>query len=270
MTPIATEKTTVPRTRRPWWAALALALALAVAVAAQATTLVACAADEPGGPKPADRGKIRIVLAGDSTVTDASGWGRGFAARLGPGAECINLARSGRSSRSYRDEGHWQKVLEQKPDYILIQFGHNDQPGKGPDRETDPKTTYREFLARYVAEARAAGARPILVTSLARRNFTPEGKFRPDGLVPYVEAARALAKEQDVPLVDLYARSVERLESLGPEASAEFDPKPASPAPGKPATADRTHLSPKGSEVFGRMVAEELRKAEPALAGELR
>src|SRR5206468_1588266 len=83
--------------------------------------------------------RVRIVLVGDSTVTDRGGWGSGFAKLLGPDAECVNLARSGRSSKSFIHEGHWKKALEQKPDYVLIQFGHNDMPGKGPQRETDPK-----------------------------------------------------------------------------------------------------------------------------------
>ena len=179
-------------------------------------------------------------------------------------AECSRKpGGSGRSSKSYINEGHWKKLLEAKPDTILIQFGHNDQPGKGPDRETDPGTTYREFLARYVDEARAIGARPILVTSLARRHFTPEGKIRSD-LGPYAEAVKAVAAEKKVPVIDLHARSIELLERLGPQASAEFDPKPKEA--GKATAPDKTHLSPKGSEVFGVIVAEELMKVEPALA----
>jgi lysophospholipase L1-like esterase len=209
--------------------------------------------------------KVMIALAGDSTVTDQSGWGPGFAARLGPGAICLNLARSGRSSRSYMSEGHWRKLLEARPDYILIQFGHNDQPGKGPERETDPSTTYREFLARYFEEARAIGARPILVTSLVRRHFTPEGKIRSD-LAPYAEAAKAVAAEQHVPVIDLHARSIELLDRLGPESSAEFDPKPRTDAKTKAAALDKTHLSPRGAEAFGAIVADELKKVEPALA----
>ena len=171
------------------------------------------------------RAKVRIALAGDSTVTDQSGWGPGFAARLGPDAECLNLARSGRSSKSYINEGHWKKLLDAKPDIILIQFGHNDQPGKGPERETDPGTTYREFLARYVDEARAIGARPILVTSLTRRHFTPEGKIRSD-LGPYAEAVKAVAAEKKVPVIDLHARSIELLERLGPQAARSSTPSP--------------------------------------------
>jgi lysophospholipase L1-like esterase len=212
----------------------------------------------------AQRGRVRIVLVGDSTVAEQGGWGPGFAKLLGPNAECINLAKSGRNSKSYHNEGHWKTALGQRPDCVLIQFGHNDMPGKGPDRETDPKTTYRAFLARYVEEARAAGARPVLITPMTRRLFTREGKIKSD-LGPYVEAVKALAQEKKVPLVDLHARSIELLDKLGPEAAAELNPP--SKEPGK---SDRTHLSAKGAEVMGKLVAEALRRAEPELAQNLR
>jgi len=96
----------------------------------------------------------RIVLVGDSTVATRSGWGDAFSKLLAPGIKCLNLARGGRSSKSYRDEGHWLKVLEAKPSWILIQFGHNEIPGKGPKLEMDAKTTFRENLTRYIVEAR--------------------------------------------------------------------------------------------------------------------
>lgn len=209
---------------------------------------------------PAKKSKVRIVLVGDSTVADGSGWGPGFAKLIGPDAESINMARSGRSSKSFINEGHWKKALDQKPDYILIQFGHNDMPGKGPDRETDPNTTYREYLARYVDEARAAGAKPIIVTSMTRRLFNTEGKIKSD-LGPYVEAAKKVAEEKKVPLVDLHDRGIDLLNKMGPTAAAELNPMTKDPA--KP---DRTHLSPKGADVMAQIVADELRKVEPSLA----
>src|SRR5947199_2443692 len=112
---------------------------------------------------------VRIVLVGDSTVNDEGGWGPGFRAYFGPRVEVVNLAKNGRSSKSFRDEGLWTPALTGKADYILIQFGHNDGPGKGPERETDARTTFRDNIARYAAEARAAGAKPVLVTSIVRR-----------------------------------------------------------------------------------------------------
>jgi pectinesterase len=120
--------------------------------------------------------KVRIVLVGDSTVTNEGGWGGAFARRLAPGVECLNHAKGGSSSRSFYG-GRWTKALADKPDYVLIQFGHNDQPGKGPQRETDAATTYRDFLRKYIDEARAVGAKPILVTSVVRRQFDPDGSL---------------------------------------------------------------------------------------------
>lgn len=96
----------------------------------------------------AEPARVRIVLVGDSTVTDKGGWGGAFASLLKAPAMCVNLARSGSSSKSYYDQGHCQRALAQKRDYVLIQFGHNDQPGKGPQRETEPKTTYRTYLKK--------------------------------------------------------------------------------------------------------------------------
>jgi pectinesterase len=219
--------------------------------------------------------KIKIVLVGDSTVTDTKGWGPGFEKLLKPGVNCVNWAKSGRSSKSYINEGWWEKALAEKPNYVLIQFGHNDMPGKGPDRETDPATTYTEFMARYVDEARAAGAKPVLVTSMTRRHFTPEGKIESD-LVPYVEAVKKLAADKSVPLIDLHAQSIVVLNQLGPTASEEFDlaptptqnQEPAKSEPANPdqAKPDKTHLSPKGAEVMGKLVAEDLKQVMPDLA----
>ena len=209
-------------------------------------------ADAPPAHKP------RVALAGDSTVTTTAGWGAAFEKLLGPRGECLQFARGGQSSKSFRDSGNWAKVIEAKPDYVLIQFGHNDMPGKGPNRETDPATTYPENLARFVDEARAIGAVPILVTSMARRTFD-KGKIRGE-LAPWAEAARKVAAEKKVPLVDLFARSVALLEKISPEASASWDPTTKD---GKP---DHTHLSPKGAEVVAALIAEELSKAEPRLA----
>src|SRR6266498_3773235 len=115
--------------------------------------------------------KPLIVLVGDSTVTDTSGWGLGFKRNLNDNAQCTNTAANGRSSKSFINEGRWKKALALKGDYYLIQFGHNDEHGKGPDRETDANNTYRDFMARYVDEARAIGAKPVLVTSLVRRQW---------------------------------------------------------------------------------------------------
>jgi lysophospholipase L1-like esterase len=207
---------------------------------------------------------VRIVLAGDSTVTDEIGWGLGFREHLSDRVECLDLARNGRSSKSYRSEGLWAEALEARPDVILIQFGHNDQPGKGEERETDLETEYRPALERFVDEAREAGALPVLVTPLARRIWSPDAAtLRPD-LEPWAAAVREAAASCHVPLVDLHARSRRLLEEAGPAATEALGPTRAD------GTVDKTHLSRQGSALFGAIVAEELARAVPALAGEIR
>ena len=203
---------------------------------------------------------IRLVLVGDSTVTDDAGWGAGFRQLAKSGLEVVNLAAGGRSSKSFIDEGLWAKALEKRGQYYLIQFGHNDEPGKGPERETDPGTTYRAFMARYIDESRAIGAKPVLVTSLVRRWFKEDGTITTTQ-TPYVEAVRALATEKQVALVDLHAISLADAEHVGDEVWADLSPR------GSDGQVDGTHLNAKGSDVVGRMVAEGLRKALPELAG---
>ena len=202
---------------------------------------------------------VRIVLVGDSTVAEESGWGPGFRRLAKDGVEVLDMAANGRSSKSFIDEGLWSKALAARGQYYLIQFGHNDEPGKGPERETDPKTTYRAFMATYVDESRAIGATPILVTSLVRRIYNPDGTIKTTQ-TPYVEAVRALAAEKRVPLVDLHATSLADAENAGDDVWADLSPRDDKGG------VDRTHLNAKGSDVVGRMVAEGLRKSFPELA----
>jgi lysophospholipase L1-like esterase len=206
---------------------------------------------------PGSRQKLTIALIGDSTVTDGSGWGIGFKKCLAGDVECINAAQNGRSSKSYRDEGRWQPVLEMKPDYVLLQFGHNDQPGKGPERESPADTAYRANMKRYVEEARAAGVQPVLVTSLVRRRFNAQGRIDSD-LAEYVDVVKQVAAETNTPLVDLHALSTGLCESLGPEKCKSIEPI-------KDGQQDTTHLNAKGSTLVGALVAEELGRVVPKL-----
>ncbi len=211
--------------------------------------------------------KIKIVLVGDSTVTDNAGWGLGFKQFLTDGAECINTSRGGRSSESFRREGRWTEALALKADYYLIQFGHNNEPGK-PGRSTDMPTFVSNMIS-YVEEARASGATPVLVTPLTRRQWDKDnpGKIK-SSLAPYAEEVRKIAAEKHVPLVDLQARSIALCEALGREKCLEFSPIKATEN-GKPVY-DGTHLNDKGYVMFARLVVEELRQAVPELASVLR
>ena len=217
----------------------------------------------PLGPRAQASPPIRIVLVGDSTVTDDSGWGSGFKQLVTADVELINTAANGRSSKSFIDEGRWTEALAKRGQYYLIQFGHNDEPGKGPERETDPKTTYRANMTRYVDDVRAIGAKPILVTSLVRRLYKEDGTIRTTQ-TPYGEVVRALAAEKKVPIVDLHAISLADAENAGDDVWADLSPRDDK------GQVDRTHLNAKGSEVVGRMVVDALRRVVPELAPYLR
>jgi pectinesterase len=201
---------------------------------------------------------MRIVLTGDSTVTDKAGWGPGFRGRLAPGAACLNFARGGRSSKSYRDEGFWDEAVKAEADYLFLQFGHNDQPGKGPERETDPETSFAANLAAYAAEARAAGRQPVLITSLTRRTFDESGRLD-DTLGPWVVATRRVAADTGTLLIDLYRASTALCTELGPAGCEKLSPPKPGPA------LDRTHLNAEGALVFGNLVADLVREEIPEL-----
>ncbi len=204
-----------------------------------------------------------LVLVGDSTVTDNAGWGLGFRQFLADGVELTNTARGGRSSMSFIVEGSWAKALALKGDYYLIQFGHNDEPGK-PGRSTTEEE-YRGYMTRYIDETRAAGATPVLVTSLVRRQFDKQDPHKINSsLQTRAEIIRTLAREKNVPLVELHDRSKELCEKLGKEGCLVFSP------PKDNGQFDGTHLNVEGYVRFGRIVAEELGRVVPALAPLLR
>lgn len=247
---------------------------------------------------------IKIVLVGDSTVQPGSGWGGAFCAHhLTSFAACVNLGRGGRSSSSYIAEGSWDLALAEMSTpgflatYVLIQFGHNDQPGK-PGRSTDLATEFPVNIARYVREARAKGAMPVLVTPLTRRQFKA-GKLDND-LVPWADAIRRIAADTQTPLLDLNADSASAIQAMGPVLAARFAQLPPSPevaaalvtgttiasstgvATPPPTTSgttsaafdptadpklafDYTHLGREGADFFAAMVTHELIAALPAL-----
>lgn len=229
-----------------------------------ALTLLLTAGARAADAKTEPAKKLKIVLVGDSTVTDHAGWGLGFKQFLAPGkVELINTAQGGRSSLSFMREGRWTNALALRGDYYLIQFGHNNEPGK-PGRSTD-MATFVANMKQYVDDARAIGATPVLVTPLTRRQWDKQhpGKIK-SSLAPYAVEVRHIAAEKNVPLVDLQARSIELCESLGPEKCLEFSPLKTN-AEGRVAY-DGTHLNEQGHVMFARLVVDELRRAVPALA----
>lgn len=230
----------------------------------------------------------KIILVGDSTTAVWGGWGPSFCGyHVTSFAACLNLGRGGRSSGSYLAEGSWDVALGEMrtPGYqnvwVLIQFGHNDQPGK-PGRSTDLATEFPANLARYVDEARAAGAKPILVTALSRRMFE-NGKLNND-LAPWAEATRRVAKQKGVPLLDLNRESAAAVQAMGSAAADRLAAVPPGSAPSThaPATSagtevndrpmaaphlsfDHTHLGRVGADYFARIVTRELAAAVPEM-----
>ena len=262
-------------------------------------------AQAPADPPPFKATKI--VLVGDSTTAVNSGWGGAFCGkRVTSVVACVNLGRGGRGTKTYRAEGSWALALGEMKSgpfaetYVLIQFGHNDAYGRA-ERLTDLKTTFPANLKRYVEEARAAGAIPVLVTPLSRRQFK-DGKLI-DDLAPWAQAVRAVAAETGTPLVDLNARSAEAAQALGSLKAAAWAEAPPSPdlaralaggptvgvkfyeppvpgaapvpmdppgtAPANPSKFDYTHLGPVGAAACSEIVAEELVRAVPDLARNL-
>jgi lysophospholipase L1-like esterase len=208
---------------------------------------------------------VKIVLVGDSTVNAEGGWGKGFCAIMTPNVTCINEALNGRSSKSFIDEGAWKKALDDHGDYYLIQFGHNDMKGKGPQRETDPETTYAANIRRYIRDARAIGAIPVVVTSLSRRNYK-NGVLVQD-LNDYSAAAKRVGMEENVTVIDLNAMSVKLLEGMTQEQADQFNATGHADqrAENQKSPIDRTHLNQKGQMLFGRMVADTLVRTQVEL-----
>jgi len=205
---------------------------------------------------------VRIDLIGDSTQTDNAGYGRGFCANFTPQVDCLNMARGGASTGTYRAMGLWDHALATKPDYMVIQFGHNDLVTKDHADRQVPLPQYIENLKRFVAEARAANITPVLVTPLTRRYFGPDGKIHSD-LTEYSDAMRGVAKETNTPLIELQDESIAYLDKVG-EATANKLAITKKDNDGK-TIFDKTHLDWAGSYVFGRMVAVDLGKAVPKL-----
>ncbi|MCZ2343152.1 MAG: rhamnogalacturonan acetylesterase [Bacteroidales bacterium] len=209
---------------------------------------------------------VRIVMVGDSTMAsyakppkdrpDLTGWGQVFGESFTNRVTILNRAISGRSSKSFIQEGAWKKAIAEKPDFVFIQFGHNDQAGK--PRFTDAATDFRDYLRQYIRESREAGAKPILVTPVARRTFDKAGKATTT-LAPYADATIAVAQAEKVPVIDLHKASLALFDKLGDAGSATFSPSQS----------DRTHFSRAGAQAIAQLVADEVRKVVPELQGYL-
>lgn len=214
----------------------------------------------------ANPGPRRLFVIGDSTAASypevrapLTGWAQVLQEYFVPERLIVeNKARGGRSSKSYYEEGAWQPIQENlRPgDFVFIQFGHNDAHTSDPNRFTDPQSTYKEFLRRYVNETRAAGAVPVLLTPINRNGWLASGEFT-DSMGGYPQAVRQVARELHATMLDLHRLTRDRFESLGPaDTKALFLYLEPGTSPNYPeGKQDGTHLCEDGArEVSGLAV----------------
>ena len=200
-----------------------------------------------------------LFIAGDSTVADQAlepyaSWGQMITRFFGPDIAVANHSESGESLASFIGENRLAKLISviRPGDYLLVQMGHNDQKLKGEG--IGPWTSYKAQLKRFISEARAHGATPILVTSMNRRTFDANGVIT-NSLGDFPDAVRETAREDNVALIDLNAMSKRFYEALGPDRSLQAF------APG-----DATHHNNYGAYELARCVVESIRSQKLPLA----
>lgn len=215
---------------------------------------------------PATGTKVRLYVIGDSTASPYNssrfprmGWAQVLQGFFNPDSvEVVNMALSGRSSKSYyTDPGGWKTVRNalNPGDYLFIQFGHNDEKSGNEDLYTAPYTTYKEYLKRYVDTARSLGAIPVLLTPIHRNRWN--GDQVDDSHGDYPPAMRQLAQEEDVPLIDLTRLTESLFESYGEEMVTRefFMNLPGSLYRYYPeGNEDNTHLQDRGAYEVAKLV----------------
>ncbi len=207
-----------------------------------------------------------IWMIGDSTMAKKSerrfpesGWGEGLKSFVNSEATIHNHAASGRSTLSFINEGRWKVVLDslQKDDFLVIQFGHNDEK---PDSllHTEAYTSFIENLQRFVNEARAKGAHPIICSSVVRRHFTEDGKLE-DTHGDYIPAAKIAAEETHTPYINMEAITADLVTRMGPDFSKAIYNFTARKQ-------DSTHPNQRGAKVFAFLFAKEVSDQQLPLA----
>jgi lysophospholipase L1-like esterase len=221
-----------------------------------------------------NRGKnITVFTIGDSTmankkaeVAPETGWCQVFSEFVDQTVVIKNRAVNGRSTKSFIAEGRWKSVTDslQAGDYVFIQFGHNDEKIQDSTRYTEPFTSYRKNLERFVRETREKGATPILFTSIVRRKF--ESGFLTDTHGNYPVVVRRVAAEMSVPFIDLQLLTAGAVTALGDEASKSIylwtSPTDKFPEGRK----DDTHLKVEGANLVAKLAAQQLMLLDNSLA----
>ena len=217
--------------------------------------------------------KTTLYTIGDSTMANKKdpdknpehGWAQVLQPFFKDNFIVENKAVNGRSTKSFINEKRWDSIYKklEKGDYVFIEFGHNDEKIEDSTRYTNPHTSYRYNLIRFVKESREKGAIPVLLTSIARRNFNEKGVLVPTH-GDYPLETRLVAQEYKVPFIDLeyYTELLEQ--SYGPERSKELHLhfKAGENQYYNKDKADDTHLSLKGATAIAQIVINQIKKLE--------
>ncbi|WOO43266.1 rhamnogalacturonan acetylesterase [Rubellicoccus peritrichatus] len=217
-----------------------------------------------------------LHLIGDSTMASRDhssgnpeyGWGEALHRYFKEGVSIKNHAKGGRSAKSFMIDGHWETAKQEinEGDWVLIQFGHNDQKKQKPNIFAEAKTEYKNLLQEYILETKEYGANPIIATSIYRRRFHKDGTLK-DTLGEYPLAAREIAQALNVPLVDMHRASGSIIQALGIEGSKQIflHLKPGENNYYPKGKNDNSHLSKKGAEVIAEAFVIELRRKNTPL-----
>ncbi len=220
-------------------------------------------------------------MIGDSTMAirphnppiSSYGWGQRFDDLFDGTVTIKNRARSGRSSKSFIDEGLWRVAYNdlQAGEYLIIQFGANDQKITDPARYTEPGGAYQSNLRGFITAAREKGAIPILATPICRRDFDRFGRFR-NNHGQWTVAAREVAAELNVALLDLQWETEQLLRALGPEKSKVlyWHIAPGTHPEFPEGKQDNSHLSDAGARTVAEFAAKALRTTNLALVERLK
>ena len=247
------------------WRLALFSLIILLGVAAY--TIVQKSEEPPKRAMAQQNGKpVTIYLAGDSTVSDypkslypRAGWGEVLPTMVDSKVTIRNYAKRGRSTKSFIYEGRLKLILNQiqKGDYLFIQFGHNDEKFSFQTLYTKPNTTYKSYLKKYIEGARSKGAIPILVTPVQRYRFSSDDKaMETHGRYP--AAMKALAREENVPVIDLAAKSKKLYQQLGPAKTKNlFLWLKAGEYPNYPdGVMDSTHFQVYGARQIAKLLVE--------------
>jgi lysophospholipase L1-like esterase len=221
-----------------------------------------------------EKKKITIWMCGDSTMSikekrayPETGWGMPFVYFWDSTVNVENLAKNGRSTSSFRNEGLWQKVLDKagEGDYVFIQFGHNDEVATKKTYTTE--TEFTNNLKQYVSEARSKKAIPVLLTPMARRKFDNNGKIEGTHDV-YSQIVRDVAREEKVILFDMDKKTQQLYQQFGIENSKLlFMQLKQGEHPNYPeGKEDNTHFNELGARLIAQSVLEEIKTLIPDLA----